>query len=1105
MCSTMNRFGQRVLESFGGRTPASRSARRALALAVVVASLTLGLAATSHAEGGDFSLAFGAAAPGSYDLATGGGAYNEGVLTSGENVVLPIGVGDVTCGGVATYLVSIQLDQNSSADPQTIEVDLAFSGATTGEAGVGFDGIAGVSINYGCVQNGTGSRSGCGAGERLDSGIQDDGGSTATLIAETFVGELFSPDAEVRASVRVDDLEAGEHVVVRVDVAVACDADPNTRATGKLVGRLLGARATAPDSEAGAVPVVTTDKLDYAPGSTALIAGGGFGAGERVELQVLHGDGTPQTGAGHHPWFATADASGEFTSTWHVCEDDCVGSVLELTAKGETSGVRAAVRFTDADPQFLDNRLKRHAVWDNTDQTYELGNPAGYAEGDTASFLVEIETSGGGSGDDFSNGPLEFKLNVHLDLDDDPYGFTDLEPFDTTFTPTLPSRVPLTLSDVAPAVGGPNGTVADAVSVFTASHIGVDILSVTYVGVTPTGSGVPVPFQTWTIVFSVDAATTGPEEIVIVYGGHLAQAGDVLPDPPGGVVPAPDPNTHGASGISGTFQARVESGGDKTVNFKGPDLPLLADVSLSKTVDDPTPDVGSNVVFTVEVTNDGPEAATGVTVADPLPSGYAYASDDGGGDYDSGTGLWTVGDLASSTSATLLITATVNATGNYDNYAQVVTAAPGDPDSTPGDDSVGDDDDATASTTPTPIADVSLTKGVDESTPDVGTDVVFSIVVSNAGPSAATGVEVTDLLPTGYTYVSDDSGGDYVAGTGVWAVGDVANGGSATLSITATVNATGNFDNYAQITAADREDPDSAPGDDSTGDDDDATVSTTPTPIADLTLAKNVDVATPDVGSDVVFTITVNNAGPSEATGVIVTDELPVGYTYVSDDGGGDYDANTGEWAVGSVSSGGSAVLEITATVNAKSNGSDEYSNFAQVTTSNEEDPTSSPNNGPSGEDDEATETTTPTPVADLSLSKTVAPTTQDVGAEVTFTLIVTNDGPSVATDVTVSDQLPTGYTFVSSVGPGTYVSDTGVWTIGSLGDQSVAMRTITARVNATGSYTNLAEIATSGQEDPDSTPGNGSDNEDDDDADATTPNPVADLSLTKDASNDTP
>src|SRR6266545_6472491 len=76
-------------------------------------------------------------------------------------------------------------------------------------------------------------------------------------------------------------------------------------------------------------PEVTTDRADYPPGSTAYIIGVGFLPKETVGLQVSHADGTPSTGEDHEPWSVQANAHGEFASAWHVCEDDCLGALLE--------------------------------------------------------------------------------------------------------------------------------------------------------------------------------------------------------------------------------------------------------------------------------------------------------------------------------------------------------------------------------------------------------------------------------------------------------------------------------------------------------------------------------------------------------------------------------------------------------------------------------------------------------------------------------------------------------------------------------------------------------------------------------------------------------
>src|SRR5215216_5385154 len=88
-------------------------------------------------------------------------------------------------------------------------------------------------------------------------------------------------------------------------------------------------------------------------------------------------------------------------------------------------------------------------------------------------------------------------------------------------------------------------------------------------------------------------------------------------------------------------------------------------------------------------------------------------------------------------------------------------------------------------------ADLSLTMTVSNTTPNKADTVIFTITVSNAGPNVATGVSVKNLLPNGLTYVSDSSNGTYNGGTGIWLVGAVAAGGSATLTIITNATETG--------------------------------------------------------------------------------------------------------------------------------------------------------------------------------------------------------------------------------------------------------------------------------------------------------------------------
>lgn len=537
-------------------------------------------------------------------------------------------------------------------------------------------------------------------------------------------------------------------------------------------------------------------------------------------------------------------------------------------------------------------------------------------------------------------------------------------------------------------------------------------------------------------------------------------------------------------------------------------VPTSADLSLTKAVNNATPLVGSQVTFSIQVTNSGPQEANSVAVTDLLPSGYTYVSYSATtGSYDSSTGIWTVGNMPVSDSYTLQITATVNATGNYTNSAEITTSSQPDPDSTPNNGVTTEDDYAEAATTPTvQYSDLSLTKTVSDSSPIVDTEITFELIVTNNGPQDNTGVQVTDLLPAAFTFTAYTvSTGTYNPATGIWNIGNLPKNQSETLQIKAIANSIGNFANTAEVTAADLADPDSTPNNGALLEDDYAFAlvgtradTPPPPPVSDLSLTKTVNNATPLVGSQVTFEVVITNSGKDDNKGVQVTDLLPSGYTLTGYTiSTGTYTPATGLWNVGNIINGKSETLQIIATVNASGN----YTNIAEVTAADYEDPDSTPNNGVTTEDDYASVTTTPNPLAaDLSLTKTVNNATPLIGTQVIFEVIATNNGPQNTTGVEVTDVLPSGYTFTNySTTKGTYNPTTGKWAIGSFLNGDSQVLRITAVVNPTGNYVNIAEVTASNLPDPNSTPNNGIPTENDYAEIATTPVvPMADLSLTK-------
>ena len=557
----------------------------------------------------------------------------------------------------------------------------------------------------------------------------------------------------------------------------------------------------------------------------------------------------------------------------------------------------------------------------------------------------------------------------------------------------------------------------------------------------------------------------------------------------------PDPNSTPDNGIV------TENDYAEVVTF-----PIMqsADLSLIKTVNNRAPLVGSAVIFEVVLTNNGPNNTAGVVVKDLLPDGYVFEDYKiSTGVYNSATGLWKVGSLANGKSETLQITALVKASGNYKNTAEVTESIVPDPNSTPDNGIVTENDYAEAVTFPImQSADLSLTKTVNTTTPLVGSEVKFEVVVTNNGPNNTAGVVVKDLLPSGYTlYDYTISTGVYNMATGIWTIGGLANGKSENLHVTAIVNASGDYKNTAEVVASIVPDPNSTPDNGVVTENDYAEVITFPImQSADLSVTKTASTTTPLVGSQVIFVIVVTNSGPNDTSGVVVKDLLPNGYTFeryrIST---GTYDPATGLWTVGNLVSGESETLQVTGTVNA----SGVYKNTVEVISSRVPDPNSTPNNDVTTENDYAEVTTIPilvTQSADLSLTKTVNNATPLIGSAVTFEVVITNNGPLSTNGVKVKDLLPSGYTFDNyRISTGAYDRATGIWSVGSLANGKSETLQVTAIVNASGDYKNIAEVTASSVPDPNSTPDNGVTTENDYAEAITVPVlPTADLSLIK-------
>jgi uncharacterized repeat protein (TIGR01451 family) len=493
-----------------------------------------------------------------------------------------------------------------------------------------------------------------------------------------------------------------------------------------------------------------------------------------------------------------------------------------------------------------------------------------------------------------------------------------------------------------------------------------------------------------------------------------------------------------------TIVSQLEGDPDTSNNVAGAAInaPAAAELRVVKQGDVENAALGSPVNFTVSLTNAGPDPAAAIQVLDTLPTGLTFLSaTPSAGTFDPTTGLWTINALAVGANATLQLTATVSATGTSTNIAQVVSSGAYDP--APANNAGGASVNGLA-------ADVQVMKTVDRPESIVGEAIVFTILASNLGPSRATGLVLEDRLPPGLQFQSAmATHGTYDETTGLWTLGTLGAPGIvgepdtlASLTIEARVTRPGAWQNHAIV--VNRDLPDLNPLND------EGAVTVGARNDADLAVAKTVNVSTVPIGGTVVFAVTLTNAGPADATGLVLADTLSSGLTFVSATAtAGSFDTATRRWTVPALSAGAAATLTVTATATA----SGSHSNTIAVESSDQ--PDADPSNNTAG-----AALNVPA-AADLQVVKTAERVFVPEGAAVGFNIRVRNAGPDIASNVVVSEILPASLTFVlATASTGGFDPVTGRWTIGTLATGTEATLRVVARASTADPVTNTASVS---------------------------------------------
>ena len=632
---------------------------------------------------------------------------------------------------------------------------------------------------------------------------------------------------------------------------------------------------------------------------------------------------------------------------------------------------------------------------------------------------------------------------------------TDASTVTATDTDTLSAQANLTITktdnDGGSSVTTTKGTAVPGTSItytIVASNSGPS--AATGASVTdPLALNPAITSDTWTGIAS--GGTTG------VSASGSGNINDSLTIPAGGSVTYTVVATIPSS-ATGTLSNTASASATDASTVTATDTDTLsaqANLTITKTDNDGGTAVpGTSITYTIVASNSGPSAATGASVTDPLALNPAITSDtwtgiaSGGTTGVSASGSGNINDsltIPAGGSVTYTVVATIpsSATGTLSNTASA---------------SATDASTVTATDTDTLSAQANLTitkTDNDGGTAVPGTSITYTIVASNSGPSAATGASVTDPLALNPAITSDTWTGIASGGTtGVSASGSgnindsltIPAGGSVTYTVVATIpsSATGTLSNTASASATDA-----------------STVTATDTDTlsaqANLTITKTDGVSSIVAGTPDTYTIVVSNTGPSSASNLSVVDTLPAqGLTNISSPNvpsGVTFTAATDSWTLATLPAGQSVTLELAGTVPSGATGST-YTNTATASATDASTVT-------------ATDTDTLSAQANLTITKTDGVSSIVAGTPDTYTIVVSNTGPSSASNLSVVDTLPAqGLTNISSpnVPSGvTFTAATDSWTLATLpAGQSVTLELAgTVPSGATGStYTNTASAS---------------------------------------------
>jgi len=408
---------------------------------------------------------------------------------------------------------------------------------------------------------------------------------------------------------------------------------------------------------------------------------------------------------------------------------------------------------------------------------------------------------------------------------------------------------------------------------------------------------------------------------------------------------------------------------------------------------------GRKIIYTLDFTNAGTDVARNVMLQDAVPANTQFVSASSGGALAGSTVSWSLGDIPAGGSGSVSMIVQVNNGAAVDTIITNSAGIAGDNTNT-----------ANASATTRVVAEavLDLVKTPAMARVPAGSLLTYTLNFSNIGTDIAQNVVLYDQLQPYQRFVSSSGGGQYdtTTNTVTWVIGGLAAQQSGGVTLTLFVQdglEDGTFiRNKATLTSSSVASVES---------DTQVVVYTQPQLV--LQKAASADIVAP--GDTLVFTLSYANTGSGNAAGAFIVDTLPAFVQFSSASGGATVTGNEVRWSLGNLPAGASGSVTLTVVVDSPLPNGTQIVNTATINTP---DPMVQPAS--------ASSTSQVSIAPQLVLNKTAQSPIITTGEQLTYTISYSNAGNDVATNVVLSDELPTDTTFVSASVGGVYNSMTG-------------------------------------------------------------------------------